>query len=189
MEWSRCQWPGFNLVIEVLFFSSKKGALRPLFPMQRFNLVIEVLFFSSASQLCIRMLTICFNLVIEVLFFSSLRVTADCLYFEPFQSRNRGSFLFKPSMDTDDPNIRGLFQSRNRGSFLFKYKAKKKHCSSFYTAFQSRNRGSFLFKLDGIAMQASIDRYLGFNLVIEVLFFSRELFETVQSSGIRVSIS
>ncbi len=63
-----------------------------------------------------------------------------------FQSRNRGSFDFKPSMTC---RICGgawmAFQSRNRGSFDFKQPFSKK-CTCGATMFQSRNRGSFDFK-------------------------------------------
>ena len=40
-----------------------------------------------------------------------------------FQSRNRGSFLFKPIGKVGSMTKRSLFQSRNRGSFLFKLQA------------------------------------------------------------------
>ena len=38
-----------------------------------------------------------------------------------FQSRNRGSFLFKRHPFNPDGSSHFEFQSRNRGSFLFKY--------------------------------------------------------------------
>jgi hypothetical protein len=72
-----------------------------------------------------------------------------------FQSRNRGSFLFKVNRGHELKFI-AEFQSRNRGSFLFKSKnpqAKPERPTQTSTPsadltrkFQSRNRGSFLFK-------------------------------------------
>ena len=37
-----------------------------------------------------------------------------------FQSRNRGSFLFKELQEMLEQMVDNKFQSRNRGSFLFK---------------------------------------------------------------------
>ena len=141
-----------------------------------------------------------FNLAIEVLFFSSAtRCTLDITYLL-FQSRNRGTFLFKNLVSIQrgmrdnlfvsisqsryfsfqDPRNNGkdsrgypvdvsisqsryfsfqdinhavrrfgqaLFQSRNRGTFLFKqaYVSADSH-KSLQSLFQSRNRGTFLFK-------------------------------------------
>ena len=63
-----------------------------------------------------------------------------------FQSRNRGSFLFK-HIDGDYLDYSLFqFQSRNRGSFLFKRIGEPCACSGIRHPFQSRNRGSFLFK-------------------------------------------
>ena len=64
-----------------------------------------------------------------------------------------------------------MFQSRNRGSFLFKHQACCASVSMIFM-FQSRNRGSFLFKSLGLSV-LDTHRSTGFNLVIEVLFFSR----------------
>ena len=38
-----------------------------------------------------------------------------------FQSRNRESYLFKSTTDTDRRGGKALFQSRNRESYLFKH--------------------------------------------------------------------
>ena len=89
---------GFNLVIEVLFFSRGFAGSGYVFPMGGFNLVIEVLFFSSGLKPRGYALRVsCFNLVIEVLFFSSAWGRRLCVmrHGRKFQSRNRGSFLFK----------------------------------------------------------------------------------------------
>ena len=63
----------FNLVIEVLFFSSNtERAYSVIESAHRFNLVIEVLFFSSGvHEVSQGETSPGFNLVIEVLFFSS----------------------------------------------------------------------------------------------------------------------
>ena len=61
-----------------------------------------------------------------------------------FQSRNRGSFDFKP--DSSLGSISPLsFQSRNRGSFDFKTLLRGVRVLGI-DLFQSRNRGSFDFK-------------------------------------------
>ena len=87
-----------------------------------------------------------------------------------FQSRNRGSFLFK-YVDPSAPSegriicfnlvIEVLFFSSSLST------APRVRASSF----QSRNRGSFLFKSK--RANRSTAGNSGFNLVIEVLFFSR----------------
>ncbi len=86
-----------------------------------------------------------FNLVIEVLLISStIRIVSAFINRVAFQSRNRGSFDFKPSefwtQMADYP-----FQSRNRGSFDFKTVLSRFEPPAG-TEFQSRNRGSFDFK-------------------------------------------
>ena len=206
-----CLFYRFNLVIEVLFFSStdllhqrrginvfqsrNRGSF--LFKLKRdfwhnwhresFNLVIEVLFFSSRWIDTYGKDESCFNLVIEVLFFSSfgkrLQTTPrHCL----FQSRNRGSFLFK--VCTQPVRWYGwiLFQSRNRGSFLFKPSTSTLRIP--LSVFQSRNRGSFLFKptFSPMAIHSILP---SFNLVIEVLFFSSKLGECCCLTAHFVSIS
>ena len=62
-----------------------------------------------------------------------------------FQSRNRGSFLFKVEVFDRRKMDTLLFQSRNRGSFLFK--SFNVSSVTWIDGFQSRNRGSFLFKV------------------------------------------
>ena len=92
-----------------------------------------------------------------------------------FQSRNRDTFLFKNRYARRYGGRSGMFQSRNRDTFLFK------ECQEVMTKeqkdflFQSRNRDTFLFKLWRIrwAGSRSILRG-GFNLAIEILFFSRK---------------
>ncbi len=87
----------------------------------RFNLVIEILFFSS--RLFLRMLIshwVCFNLVIEILFFSRWRHPDLQGDHNEFQSRNRDTFLFKTACEKRLPKALSLFQSRNRDTFLFK---------------------------------------------------------------------
>ena len=117
-----------------------------------FNLVIEVLFFSSlrsdSDNYCVGFS--CFNLVIEVLFFSRYGTfTRMSFGVSLFQSRNRGSFLFKQIMSVATSLLKScgfnlvievLFFSRLslfvRGGLGLSAET-----------FQSRNRGSFLFKL------------------------------------------
>ena len=63
-----------------------------------------------------------FNLVIEVLLISSREAFLDIEVTDAkalFQSRNRGSFDFKP-INIEDAYFQFQFQSRNRGSFDFK---------------------------------------------------------------------
>ena len=116
------------------------------------------------------MIQTCFNLVIEVLLISSIGESGShCSRCEPlFQSRNRGSFDFKPEMAACSPS-QVAFQSRNRGSFDFKQETKIADGdillsfnlvievllissnefsvdASLLIKFQSRNRGSFDFK-------------------------------------------
>ena len=88
---------GFNLVIEVLFFSRITNFSLLVKLLHRFNLVIEVLFFSSIGGGGYEFRhQYSFNLVIEVLFFSrDYYGGAESLPIVRFQSRNRGSFLFK----------------------------------------------------------------------------------------------
>ena len=109
-----------------------------------------------------------------------------------FQSRNRGSFDFKPvRLRWYRPSTQ--FQSRNRGSFDFKgvpiiEATAPLPCFNLVIEvllissredvayrvrvfrFQSRNRGSFDFKLRVITLP--IDDLICFNLVIEVLLIS-----------------
>ena len=110
-----------------------------------------------------------FNLVIEILFFSSVDCeivhTTDIM----FQSRNRDTFLFKIIGECGQA-MEAAFQSRNRDTFLFK----RDFTDIFLKCkgvFQSRNRDTFLFK----SVQDWDENYLivRFNLVIEILFFSR----------------
>ena len=64
-----------------------------------FNLVIEVLLISREKHVIVFDWLACsFNLVIEVLLISSEGVDADALPAGLFQSRNRGSFDFKPTV-------------------------------------------------------------------------------------------
>ena len=112
-----------------------------------------------------------------------------------FQSRNRGSFDFKPKFKHDYPlPVTREFQSRNRGSFDFKL-AEACGCHPSELLFQSRNRGSFDFKGGSQTMtypfpykfqsrnrgsfdfktassSAGYPRHQSFNLVIEVLLIS-----------------
>ena len=111
-----------------------------------------------------------FNLVIEMLFFSShVRDRLPGGYLQ-FQSRNRDAFLFKPSAFVIDAGTSSMFQSRNRDAFLFKAIIMHKPKRGFLW-FQSRNRDAFLFKFSGSGETGSTA--LSFNLVIEMLFFSR----------------
>ena len=93
-----------------------------------FNLVIEVLLISRVVWSGISAKASGgFNLVIEVLLISSLK--QGCRYYQvesQFQSRNRGSFDFKPKSASSVVKGISMFQSRNRGSFDFKM---KNHCS------------------------------------------------------------
>ena len=61
-----------------------------------------------------------FNLVIEDLIFSSMSgsLTIGCT--KKFQSRNRGSYLFKSGRNWTLDWMMPKFQSRNRESYLFK---------------------------------------------------------------------
>ena len=135
----------FNLVIEVLFFSSQRSAHRDNCPTTSFNLVIEVLFFSSRD-----------------VFIHSFAA-------RKFQSRNRGSFLFKGN--------RIVWATRANSSFnlvievlFFSRTTYRRIEDPPSSEFQSRNRGSFLFKWCA-ACSWWMARHC-FNLVIEVLFFS-----------------
>ncbi len=90
------EMPRFNLVIEILFFSSIMKRARAQGLMSSFNLVIEILFFSSPiPNTDPTMKTVRFNLVIEILFFSSMQTLFDTAGISEFQSRNRDTFLFK----------------------------------------------------------------------------------------------
>ena len=98
----------------------------------------------------------CFNLVIEILFVSS----------EPVSF---GGAVSKLNM---------MFQSRNRDTFRFKVKEALSEISRFVSAaFQSRNRDTFRFKhhFGSTPINGCYQCYR-FNLVIEILFVSRELF-------------
>ena len=135
-----------------------------------FNLVIEVLLISSQIRLTRQAACpTCFNLVIEVLLISSQRDARTHATHARFQSRNRGSFDFKPNPQLSYQSVSRLFQSRNRGSFDFK-RAAQVHGYEV-SMFQSRNRGSFDFKLR--LKPNRLPRWIGcFNLVIEVLLIS-----------------
>ena len=88
-----------------------------------FNLVIEILFFSSSPRWHASLVFSSFNLVIEILFFSSASSRILPTRILKFQSRNRDTFLFKNTFsfeDTESINIVAMFQSRNRDTFLFK---------------------------------------------------------------------
>ena len=78
----------------------------------RFNLVIEILFFSSYAELLGKSRCCAsFNLVIEILFFSSipnLKFLRQLEYFW-FQSRNRDTFLFKKSVPNAPSTQRARF--------------------------------------------------------------------------------
>ncbi len=137
----------FNLVIEILFFSSSTaqyGRLPLSFLFQSRNrdtFLFKIILSISKSPLVVR-----FNLVIEILFFSSLRQTAPMqrLTLNLFQSRNRDTFLFKGA-EAYLANVRNF-------------------------KFQSRNRDTFLFKSFALLLVRFVPT--GFNLVIEILFFS-----------------
>ena len=75
-----------------------------------------------------------------------------------------------------------LFQSRNRDTFLFKTATSLKWSTTIST-FQSRNRDTFLFKPNPSNQNSAL--YHSFNLVIEILFFSRQIVhaELVQAVG------
>ena len=64
------------------------------------------------------------------------------------------------------------FQSRNRDAFLFKHRGER-FSRDRNQWFQSRNRDAFLFKSNKIAGGMGT-KTKGFNLVIEMLFFSSE---------------
>ena len=164
----------FNLVIEMLFFSSRyteplcDNTNRMFQSRNRDAFLFKLRRFLMSSTIPIG-----FNLVIEMLFFSSDVPGAPEAPFLLFQSRNRDAFLFKPQ--ADDPYFSVIsFQSRNRDAFLFK---DIRHLSSWKLItiewFQSRNRDAFLFKPEqwepANVRQLDLPR---FNLVIEMLFFS-----------------
>ena len=113
-----------------------------------------------------------FNLVIEMLFFSSIRAQRRAVGDQPFkfQSRNRDAFLFKDGSPCDRARRSDQFQSRNRDAFLFKFKVAALGLGLFIQ-FQSRNRDAFLFKCVGTG--GPHIELNSFNLVIEMLFFSR----------------
>ena len=109
------------------------------------------------------------------------------MFYQEFQSRNRGSFDFKDFQSTSTAYHHLKFQSRNRGSFDFKSslnipseittecfnlvievllisrKGARLNTSPCFTTFQSRNRGSFDFKA----------RYLGISEKMMFSFQSR----------------
>ena len=120
-----------------------------------------------------------------------------------FQSRNRDAFLFKNSSEVHETGSFCIkFQSRNRDAFLFKMQSS--YCKRPPRKFQSRNRDAFLFKKafydidriprlrprkfqsrnrDAFLFKAKNSlppgcSYCRFNLVIEMLFFSRRNIRT-----------
>ena len=137
----------FNLVIEILFFSSPffyiiLCRLPDMFQSRNRD---TFLFKPSRSRQTQRCRLPCFNLVIEILFFSSQKWDSRARPFVAFQSRNRDTFLFKSFIVRWSGVYPAQFQSRNRDTFLFKSSL----CSIFSTRismFQSRNRDTFLFK-------------------------------------------
>ena len=138
-----------------------------------FNLVIEVLLISSILGIWQMKIISCFNLVIEVLLISRRRATRGMRSIKnKFQSRNRGSFDFKPFVSFHAYSywigqgfnlvIEVLLISRFEGHT---------HTSIAKVLFQSRNRGSFDFKLlETVNHKIRINDC--FNLVIEVLLIS-----------------
>ena len=97
----------FNLVIEILFFSRDAPTMPQLRTAFCFNLVIEILFFSSPlHEIYIRCCRLrCFNLVIEILFFSRTLAGARIRTSIQFQSRNRDTFLFKSRPSEPLPHV------------------------------------------------------------------------------------
>ena len=84
-----------------------------------------------------------------------------------FQSRNRGSFDFKPASYQGTGTFR-MFQSRNRGSFDFKE-------FSVYRGESLRSRFNLVIEVLLISRKKDwqrLDSLKGFNLVIEVLLIS-----------------
>ena len=106
----------------------------------------------------------CFNLVIEVLLISS----------------NRPIFI--------NARHRTRFQSRNRGSFDFKPISRPRRTDVAFTEFQSRNRGSFDFK-NSVNCFTRPPSASSFNLVIEVLLISSPLQDRRHRNPRQVSIS
>ena len=110
----------FNLVIEVLFISSKRTReiCNPCLMMfQSRNR--GSFYFKCIGLIQIKRVRERFNLGIEVLFISRTTHYRGVANQVPFQSRNRGSFYFKGTSDSGSGEII-VFQSRNRGSFYFK---------------------------------------------------------------------
>ena len=113
---------GFNLVIEMLFFSSCDWCE---------NWIASVLFQSRNRDAFL------FKIVVSVTLYDT-----DI----SFQSRNRDAFLFKVQWHTWRWRILNLFQSRNRDAFLFKPTSRLQGFQAVFMLFQSRNRDAFLFK-------------------------------------------
>ena len=87
-----------------------------------------------------------------------------------FQSRNRGTCRFKPTVKHGTRPMTDQFQSRNRGTCRFKPPNPHQMPLSL-RMFQSRNRGTCRFKE---TQEAKHWAEVGsFNLVIEVLVVSR----------------
>ena len=111
----------FNLAIEILVISGKKGTCRVAVPywfqsrnrdschfrcnavvspctsiILRFNLAIEILVISGSSVQHVRNRSVCFNLAIEILVISGMKCLVCAAPLNPgFQSRNRDSCHFR----------------------------------------------------------------------------------------------
>ena len=198
----------------MLFFSSGIDVWVTCVRVSSFNLVIEMLFFSSYDRRGYRQISLSgFNLVIEMLFFSRVRNELGTVKeTTTFQSRNRDAFLFKSVQRLRVRSVRyrfnlviemlffsraticvpgtassNMFQSRNRDAFLFKGQTGRQSSIGGYIPFQSRNRDAFLFKLWKMAL--ILTQLWCFNLVIEMLFFSRFIKWDFTDSPYFVSIS
>ena len=99
-----------------------------------------------------------------------------------FQSRNRDAFLFKSCPSKPGKFTHSPFQSRNRDAFLFKSTRDVYWHNVVLSMFQSRNRDAFLFKSSAHGFRG-VDERPRFNLVIEMLFFSRANTGSIQSNG------
>ena len=158
-----------------------------------FNLVIEMLFFSSlTTRICgVMCVGVSFNLVIEMLFFSSCHFGNTSSAASPdsksFQSRNRDAFLFKFGHQNFRNEIVWSFNLVIEMLFFSSPSVSKMKSQSF--KFQSRNRDAFLFKPKFQGVSCSLDPG-SFNLVIEMLFFSSKyLCYLLKSHFFTVSIS
>ena len=128
-----------------------------------------------------------FNLVIEELLFSRRSASCGSRCRVVFQSRNRGTSLFKLI------TLGGYRHDSEGFNLVIEVLLFSSHGNSqnggllMSDLFQSRNRGTSLFKK--LYRVPTAGQHLGFNLVIEVLLFSSVTNELVTRKGYRVSIS